>query len=264
MMSHLGMYEAKILPSYIQLNNVAKIFYTKGGKVEALRDVNMEIGENQFVSIVGPSGCGKTTILKIIAGLTEPTTGEVYVRGQKVVNIIQNVGMVFQSPVLLKWRTVLKNIMLPIEIKKLSEKEYLEKAHNLIELTGLKGFEDKYPNELSGGMQQRVSICRALITDPDILLMDEPFGALDALTREQLNRELINIWQYKKKTVVFVTHSVNEAVYLSDKIFVMSPRPGTVIEEINVDLPRPRIRSDPKFIALVEKILKLLGVAVDA
>lgn len=258
------MYEAKILPSYIQLNNVAKIFYTKGGKVEALRDVNMEIGENQFVSIVGPSGCGKTTILKIIAGLTEPTTGEVYVRGQKVVNIIQNVGMVFQSPVLLKWRTVLKNIMLPIEIKKLSEKEYLEKAHNLIELTGLKGFEDKYPNELSGGMQQRVSICRALITDPDILLMDEPFGALDALTREQLNRELINIWQYKKKTVVFVTHSVNEAVYLSDKIFVMSPRPGTVIEEINVDLPRPRIRSDPKFIALVEKILKLLGVAVDA
>ena len=258
------MYEAKILPSYIQLNNVAKIFYTKGGKVEALRDVNMEIGENQFVSIVGPSGCGKTTILKIIAGLTEPTTGEVYVRGQKVVNIIQNVGMVFQSPVLLKWRTVLKNIMLPIEIKKLSEKEYLEKAHNLIELAGLKGFEDKYPNELSGGMQQRVSICRALITDPDILLMDEPFGALDALTREQLNRELINIWQYKKKTVVFVTHSVNEAVYLSDKIFVMSPRPGTIIEEINVDLPRPRIRSDPKFIALVEKILKLLGVAVDA
>ena len=264
MTAHLGMYEAKILPSYIQLNNVAKIFYTKGGKVEALRDVNMEIGENQFVSIVGPSGCGKTTILKIIAGLTEPTTGEVYVRGQKVVNIIQNVGMVFQSPVLLKWRTVLKNIMLPIEIKKLSEKEYLEKAHNLIELAGLKGFEDKYPNELSGGMQQRVSICRALITDPDILLMDEPFGALDALTREQLNRELINIWQYKKKTVVFVTHSVNEAVYLSDKIFVMSPRPGTIIEEINVDLPRPRIRSDPKFIALVEKILKLLGVAVDA
>jgi len=264
MTSPLGIYVSRAFPSYISLKNVSKIFKTKGGAVEALRDVNIDIGENEFVSIVGPSGCGKTTILKIIAGLIQPTTGEVYVRGEKVVNPIRNVGMVFQSPVLLRWRTVLKNIILPIEIKKLNEKYYLEKARYLIELTGLKGFEDKYPYELSGGMQQRVSICRALITDPDVLLMDEPFGALDALTRDQLNRELINIWQHQRKTVVFVTHSVNEAVYLSDKIYVMSPRPGTIIEEVKVDIPRPRNRGDPKFVTLAERILKLLGVEFDA
>ena len=264
MTSHIGAYESRVIPSYISLKNVSKIFKTKGGIVHALRDVNVEIEENEFVSIVGPSGCGKTTILKIIAGLVQPTTGEVYVRGDKVVNTIQNVGMVFQSPVLLRWRTVLRNVMLPIEIRKINTKTYLEKAKNLIELTGLKGFEDKYPHELSGGMRQRVSICRALITDPDILLMDEPFGALDALTRDQLNRELINIWQQQKKTVVFVTHSVNEAIYLSDKIYVMSPRPGTIIEQVNVDIPRPRNRGDPKFIKLAESILRLLGVETDA
>jgi len=249
--------------TYIFLDNVSKTFVTRGGKVEALRNVSLEINKDEFVSIVGPSGCGKTTILKLVAGLISPTAGKVYVRGALVKSPVSNVGMVFQSPVLLRWRNVWRNILLPIEIRKLDQKQYVDKARELIKLSGLEGFEDKYPHELSGGMQQRVSICRALITDPDILLMDEPFGALDALTREQMNQELIRIWQAKKKTVLFVTHSVTEAVYLSDKILVMSPRPGTIIETINVDLPRPRRKGDPEFISLTTRIFKLLGVTTD-
>lgn len=258
-----GVSELRASISYIFLNNVSKIFKTKGGQVHALKDVNMDVAKEEFVSVVGPSGCGKTTLLRIIAGLIQPTSGEVFVRGKRVTRTISNIGMVFQSPVLLKWRTVLDNILLPIELKKLNKKDYIDKAMELIDLTGLNGFENKYPGELSGGMQQRVSLCRALITDPDILLMDEPFGALDALTREQLNKELLKIWQLRRKTVVFITHSVSEAVYLSDKIFVMSPRPGTIIDVVTVDIPKPRKRSDPQFYKLTERILRALGVEPD-
>jgi len=203
-------------------------------------------------------------VLRLLAGLIEPTSGEVLIDGKKAVGPAGNIGMVFQSPVLLRWRPALSNILLPIEVMKLNKAEYEKRAMELIELTGLQGFENSYPSELSGGMQQRVSICRALITDPSILLMDEPFGALDALTREQMNHELLRIWQTKKKTIVFVTHSVTEAVYLSDKILVMSKRPGRVLEEIKVDIPRPRRRGDARFVELADRILRLLGVPPDA
>ena len=248
-----------MIPSYISLKNVSKIFKTKGGIVHALRDVNVEIEENEFVSIVGPSGCGKTTILKIIAGLVQPTTGEVYVRGDKVVNTIQNVGMVFQSPVLLRWRTVLRNVMLPIEIRKINTKTYLEKAKNLIELTGLKGFEDKYPHELSGGMQQRVNLARALITRPQILLMDEPFGALDEQTRQKMAMELIRIWQHTGVTILFVTHSLVEAAYLSDRVIVFSQRPAVIKAIIDIDVPRPREVEDPQLAEIRKRMWALLG-----
>lgn len=253
----------ELTSSYILLKDISMTFKSRGGEVEALRNVYLEVFRDEFVSIVGPSGCGKTTLLRIVAGLIEPTSGQVFIAGKKITGPLYNVGMVFQSPVLLRWRTVLRNILLPIEVKKLDTNQYLDRAKQLIQLTGLSGFEDKYPHELSGGMQQRVSICRALITNPDLLLMDEPFGALDALTREQLNTELLRIWQSQKKTVLFVTHSVSEAVYLSDKIVVMSARPGTIIEFIDVDLPRPRKRTDPRFTELMVRILRLLGVRSD-
>lgn len=253
----------ELTSSYILLKDISMTFKSRGGEVEALRNVYLEVFRDEFVSIVGLSGCGKTTLLRIVAGLIEPTSGQVFIAGKKITGPLYNVGMVFQSPVLLRWRTVLRNILLPIEVKKLDTNQYLDRAKQLIQLTGLSGFEDKYPHELSGGMQQRVSICRALITNPDLLLMDEPFGALDALTREQLNTELLRIWQSQKKTVLFVTHSVSEAVYLSDKIVVMSARPGTIIECIDVDLPRPRKRTDPRFTELMVRILRLLGVRSD-
>ncbi|MEM4282814.1 MAG: ABC transporter ATP-binding protein [Candidatus Woesearchaeota archaeon] len=253
----------ELTSSYILLKDISMTFKSRGDKIDALKNVNLEVFKDEFVSIVGPSGCGKTTLLKIVAGLIKPTSGQIFMAGKETTGPVYNIGMVFQSPVLLRWRTVLRNILLPIEVKKLDTNQYLDRAKQLIQLTGLSGFENKYPHELSGGMQQRVSICRALITDPDLLLMDEPFGALDALTREQLNIELVRIWQSQKKTVLFVTHSVSEAIYLSDKIVVMSARPGTIIECIEVDLPRPRKRTDPRFIELTGKILRLLGVKAD-
>ncbi|MBI2088145.1 MAG: ABC transporter ATP-binding protein, partial [Deltaproteobacteria bacterium] len=178
--------------------------------------------------------------LKIISGLLPATSGEIQVSGHAVDGPLENVGMVFQAPVLLKWKTVLGNVMLPVEFARLSWADYLEKANALIRLVGLQGFERMHPYELSGGMQQRVSLCRALVTDPQILLMDEPFGALDAMTRDELDLELLRIWDERKKTVVFVTHNIQEAVFLSDYVVVMSPRPGKVLEMLKIELPRPR------------------------
>jgi NitT/TauT family transport system ATP-binding protein len=246
----------------IQIVNVEKVFYTKTGSVKALDGVTTEVRPMEFVSIVGPSGCGKSTLLRIVAGLIPPTKGMVMIDGKKVEQPVDNLGMVFQSPTLLRWRTVTENILLPIEVRKLNKRDYASKAMELIELTGLSGFEDKYPSQLSGGMQQRVAICRALITDPAILLMDEPFGALDALTREQMNYELLKIWESRRKTVMFVTHSVTEAVFLSDRVVVMSKRPGRIIDDIRVDMPRPRRRNDPRFLELVDRIHAKLGIEV--
>ena len=219
------------------------------GEVIAVSDIDLDIEEGEFVSFVGPSGCGKTTLLHLTAGLLDPTSGSVEVDGANVrseAHEKHKLGLVFQQPVLLEWRTVLKNVMLPVEILVengvLDEDmdTYRQRAEDLLDLVGLDGFEESYPQELSGGMQQRVAICRSLVYDPPVLLMDEPFGALDAFTREHLNEELLRIWRETEKTVLFVTHDLEEAVFLSDKVVVLSARPGRVLEVIDIDLPRPR------------------------
>jgi NitT/TauT family transport system ATP-binding protein len=227
--------------AFIRIKDLQKEYLTRSGDhVLALERVNLSIAENEFITVVGRSGCGKSTLLKLIAGIIPMTEGEVIIKGIPVHEPRKDVGMIFQSPVLLPWRNVKDNILFPIEIMKLPFNEYLEKTRRLIDLVGLSGFENKVPRELSGGMQQRVSICRALIHDPNILLMDEPFGALDAMTRDELGLELTRIWQQERKTVIFVTHSIPEAVFLGDRVIVMSPRPGRVVEVVPIGLNRPR------------------------
>ena len=210
--------------------------------VRALTSVNLSIAQGTFVSIVGPSGCGKTTVLRILAGLVDRTQGSVAVDGKDVrgAHAKREIGVVFQAPTLLPWRTVLQNLYIPIDLRGGRRKNYRDRALQLLEVAGLSGSEGRYPHELSGGMQQRVGICRALMHDPAVLLMDEPFGALDALSREFMNIELQRIWMESHKTVLFITHSIPEAVFLSDKVVVMSARPGTIVEVVDVALPRPR------------------------
>jgi len=224
----------------ITVDRLTKRYATKGGEVHALDNISFEVSDQEFFSIVGPSGCGKTTVLKIMAGLLPRTSGKVLLGGTEVEGPQENIGMVFQNPVLLKWRTALDNMLLPIEVKRLDIAPYREKALSIFDLIGLRGFEDKYPRELSGGMQQRVAIGRALIHDPALLLMDEPFGALDAITREEMGHELLRIWGQTRKTVIFITHSIPEAVFLADRVAVLTPRPGQVARIVDIDLPRPR------------------------
>jgi len=225
----------------IRVDGLEKLYRTReGDSIHALQDARFEVADGEFVTIVGPSGCGKTTLLKILAGILRASSGSVKLREHAIEGPSRDVGVVFQAPVLLPWRTVLENVMLPIELQRRDRKEYEVRARYYLELVGLKGFEKKYPNELSGGMQQRVGISRALVHDPAVLLMDEPFGALDAMTREHMNLELLRIWQESRKTVMLVTHSISEAVFLADRVIVMSPRPGRITEILRVDLPRPR------------------------
>ena len=252
------------MPPLIVVQDVFKVFRSEAKDVEALERISFEVGEGEFVSIVGPSGCGKSTLLKIIAGLLPMTSGRIQVSNRTVDAPLENVGMVFQAPVLLKWKTVLGNVMLPVEFAKLDRAPYLEKAGSLIRLVGLQGFEEMYPHQLSGGMQQRVSLCRALVTDPQLLLMDEPFGALDAMTRDELDLELLRIWGERKKTVLFVTHNIQEAVFLSDYVVVMSPRPGRVIRKLGIGLARPRtveMMSSGRFGAYTLEIRGMLATA---
>ncbi len=211
-----------------------------GASVTALENVDFDIRDGEFICVVGPSGCGKSTLLKIVAGLLSFSSGEVSRSGKPLSGPGADVGVVFQSPVLLPWRTILDNVLLPIEFRNLKMSEYRQRALELLDLVGLRGFEERFPHELSGGMQQRAGIVRALVQDPRILLMDEPFGALDAMTREQMNVELLRIWSSNRKTVLFVTHSIAESVFLADRVFVMTPRPGRIAEIIDIDLPRPR------------------------
>jgi NitT/TauT family transport system ATP-binding protein len=225
---------------YIEVKNLSKTYGDGRSGVCALEDVSFIVNEGEFVVLVGPSGCGKTTILKVLTGLIPQTSGSVIVGGNEVKGPQPDIGIVFQIPALLPWRKVVGNVMLPIEVLKLKQKEYSEKAHDLIKLTGLKGFENNYPWELSGGMQQRVSICRALIHDPKLLIMDEPFGALDAFTREQMNLELLRIWSETKKTILLVTHNILESVFLADRVVVLSQRPSRVTETVEVRIRRPR------------------------
>jgi NitT/TauT family transport system ATP-binding protein len=252
------------VPPLIAVEEVTRVFTSGAKAVTALEKVSFAIAAGEFVSLVGPSGCGKSTLLKIISGLLPASSGQIQVNGKRVDQPLENVGMVFQAPVLLKWRSVLGNILLPVEFAKLESATYREKARSLIRLVGLAGFEEMYPHQLSGGMQQRASLCRALVTDPQLLLMDEPFGALDAMTRDELDMELLRIWDERKKTVLFVTHSIQEAVFLSDWVFVMSARPGRLLEEIAIDLPRPRtleMMSAAKFGEYTLRIRGLLNAA---
>jgi len=235
----------------LESKDLELVYRIKGGEdIHSLTKVNLNARDGEFLSVVGPSGCGKTTLLKIFSGLLRPTQGTVHIKGKPIEGPNPDVGMVFQQPVLMSWRSVIQNVLLPIEILKLNIDNYKQKARELINLAGLKGFEERFPHELSGGMQQRVCICRALIQDPSVLLMDEPFGALDAFTREMMNLELLRIWRERKKTVIFVTHSISEAVFLSDRIAIMTHRPGSIIRVIKVPFPRPRtmeIMADPGF-----------------
>jgi NitT/TauT family transport system ATP-binding protein len=224
--------------AHIRLQGVAKSYETRDGTVEACGGIDLDIRRSEFVAVVGPSGCGKTTILKMVAGLVPRSTGTITVGGRNVDRPLTDVGIVFQESILLDWRDVLSNVMLQLEIRGLARDESV--ARHLLELTGLAGFEKKKPYELSGGMRQRVSICRALVHDPPLLLMDEPFGALDALTREQISMDIQRIWMEKRKTAIHITHSIPEAVLLADRVVVMGPRPGRIVEIIEVDLPRPR------------------------
>ncbi|QES46394.1 ABC transporter ATP-binding protein [Streptomyces venezuelae] len=224
----------------VRIGDVAVRFRTKKKDVTALRDVSLDIGAGEFVAIVGPSGCGKSTLLKLVAGLLAPSSGEVLLGGERVRGPRPDIGYVFQRAALLDWRSARRNILLQAEMRKLPAERARARADDLIRMAGLNGFEDAYPHELSGGMQQRVALCRALLHEPPVLLMDEPFGALDALTREQLNVELNRIWRETRTTVLLVTHSIAEAVYLADRVVVMSPRPGTVTEVIEVGLPPER------------------------
>ena len=224
----------------IGIDDVSLVYRAKNSAVHALDRVSLGASEGEFVALLGPSGCGKSTLLKLVSGLIPPTSGVIRVNRQPVRGPTASIGIVFQNPVLMAWRSALRNILLQIEIRGLPVEKYRATAQELIQLVGLEGFENAYPHQLSGGMQQRVGLCRALIHDPDLLLMDEPFGALDALTREQMNAELQRIWMERRKTVLFITHSISEAVYLADRVLVMSPRPGRIVGEIKVDLARPR------------------------
>ena len=225
----------------ISLRGVDKTYLTRDGPVPALRGVTLEIADGEFVSIVGPSGCGKSTLMMIVAGLVPADRGStVEVRDRPVSGPVTDLGIVFQDPILLDWRTVLDNILLQAEIRRLDRTSHRARALELLQMVGLDGFQQKRPFELSGGMRQRTSICRALVHDPPLLLMDEPFGALDALTREQMTIDIQRIWLTTRKTVLFITHSIMEAVLLSDRVVVMSPRPGRVEEILEIALPRPR------------------------
>jgi len=240
-------------PNYIRIEGLSRTF----GDVVALQDVDCTIEEGSFVTIVGPSGCGKSTLLRILAGLQDYDVGRVVLDGQPIHGTRRDVGVVFQSSILLPWRSILDNVMLPAEVLGLDMKKARERAMQLLHMVRLDGFEYKLPRQLSGGMQQRASIARALLHDPKILLMDEPFGALDAMTRERMNLELQRIWMESGKTVVLITHSISEAVFLGDAVFIMSPRPGTLERVLRIDIPRPRgmaAMSSPAFTEAADAI----------
>ncbi len=250
----------------IEVRNLEQKFKTTSGNtVVALDNVNVNIGDTEFLAVLGPSGCGKSTLMQIMAGLIKQTSGEVLLKGKHVKGPNRDIGIVFQRPALFPWRLVLDNVLLSAEVLGIEKSKARVRAQELLELVGLGDAGKLYPYELSGGMQQRVSIARALMHDPEILFMDEPFGALDALTRETMGLELLHIWEMKRKTVVFITHSVTEALFLADRVLVMSPRPGRVAEDFKVDLPRPRdldVMATPEFNEAAKHLRHLLGATM--
>lgn len=249
---------------FISLKGVRKVYHTGNVEFEALKDVTFDVAEGELISLVGPSGCGKSTLLKILAGLHEHNGGEFRIGNEtSPFDPRKDIGMVFQQPLLLKWRRILQNVLLPAEILGLPMKQSKERALDLLNMVGLNGFEDKYPYELSGGMQQRAAIARALVHDPKLILMDEPFGALDALTREKMNLELLDIWQKSQKTIIFVTHGIQEAVMLGTHVAVMSASPACMADYFKVELPHPRtldMKTSEQFGVYTKRIYELLGM----
>ena len=250
----------------IAIRNVHKTYQSQsGGDVQALGGISFGVEPGEFVSIVGASGCGKSTLLRIIGALESPTGGDVLIDGSRVTGPRRDIGIVFQDPTLLPWRDVIQNAMIGVEILGLDQTTYRKRAMELVRLVGLEGFHKQYPNELSGGMQQRAALVRALLHEPKLLLLDEPFGALDALTRETMGLELLRVWEANRTSIVFVTHSVLEALFLSDRVVVFSARPGRVMTIIDVDLPRPRrldMLGSPEVGAMANQIHGLLGAQV--
>ena len=241
----------------LKIDNVVKEYNGNKGKTIALNGVSLDIKENEFICVVGPSGCGKSTLLNIIAGLLEPTSGAVYLDGEKIEGTGVERGVVFQGYALFPWRTVLKNVMFGLEMKRVPKAQAEEIAKKYIKAVGLEGFEHAYPKELSGGMRQRVAIARAYAADPEVLLLDEPFGALDAQTRVQLQSELLNTWEHEKKTCFFITHDVDEAIILAQRVIIMSARPGRIKRIVDIDIPYPRTqatKTDPRFLELKTEI----------
>jgi NitT/TauT family transport system ATP-binding protein len=248
----------------IAVQGVYKAYASRGEALLALRDINLDIYAGEFVSCVGPSGCGKSTLLNILGGLLDLSAGGVWFKGQEHREPRREIGMMFQTPVLFDWRTILDNVLLPVEILGLPKDQYRPRAVELLELVGLKGFETAYPRQLSGGMQQRAALSRVLVYNPEVLLLDEPFGALDEFTREAMNLELLRIWHTTHKTVFFVTHNINEAVFLADRVVVMTPRPGQIAQVFYIDLPRPRTRDVMRLPGYADKVFEVrevLGVA---
>ncbi len=242
----------------LQIKNVRKWFYTEDKKLLVIDGITLNVREGEFIGIVGPSGCGKTTLLRIIAGLERQDEGEVLLRGKPIRGPGHDRAMVFQDYALFPWRNVLGNILFGLEIRNIPKKEALEKANRFIKLVGLEGFEKSYPHELSGGMRQRVALARALVCEPEILLMDEPLSALDAQTRNVMQSELVRIWSETKKTIIYVTHNIEEAVYMADRIAVLSKRPARLLDLVEVKMERPRDRFSRDFIELRAKIFRLI------
>ena len=241
--------------------HVEMIFASPDSPLEALAEADLALAPNEFVSIIGPSGCGKSTLLRILAGLVRPTGGRVLLHGQPLTSPRRQIGFVFQHANLMPWRSTLRNVTLPLEIQGVASESAERRARELLELVGLADFADTLPRDLSGGMRQRVSLARALVHDPEVLLLDEPFGALDALTRERMNWELLRIWEARRKTVLMVTHDIQEAIFTSDRVLVMTARPGRIRQEVEIDLPRPRSPEDlytPCFMELSHTLRDLL------
>ena len=249
---------------FVRLEGVRKLYRRRDAEFLAVSEVSFDVAFGELVSLVGPSGCGKTTILKILAGLFSHDAGRIEIgNAEQKFDPARDIGMVFQQPLLLKWRRILANVLLPAEILGLPMGESRERARELLALTGLRGFEDKYPYELSGGMQQRASIARALVHDPKLVLMDEPFGALDAMTREKMNLELLTIWRESRKTILFVTHGIAEAVFLGTRVVVLTAGPARMAADIEIELPRPRtldLKTDARFGEYTRRIYHLLGL----
>ena len=247
---------------YLDISGVSKSYLSAGEPIRALEGIDLRVKPGEFVSIVGPSGCGKSTLLKCVAGLQPISEGSIKVKGESVARPPDNMGFVFQKDVLLDWRTVLDNVLIIVEFRGLRRRDYEARARQLLDIFGLTGFGHRYPWELSGGMRQRAAICRALLVDPELLLMDEPFGALDALTRDDLNIELERLWFETRKTILFITHGITEAVYLANRVVVMSRNPGRIAEILEIEIPRPRpisVRNTPAFGAYAQHIRHLFA-----